>query len=113
MSKRKIVHYSNKKIEIDIEISKEYIKLKKQLMKINKQLEPIETQLKEELREAMRKLEQSSLISNGIEVKLNKDTIRNNFDTDKFKKDNMNLYNEYLKPTPVKGSLSINIERGV
>lgn len=113
MGKKKIVHYSNKKIDIDIEISKEYVELKKQMLELSKKLTPIEEQLKEELRVAMRKLDKSSLIANGIEVKLSKDSIRNNFDTTTFKKEHTDLYNKYIKQVEVKGSMSINLERGV
>lgn len=110
---RKYVYYSKKDIMIDTEISKEYIRLKKEMLKLEKELKPIEDRLKEELRDTMRKVEVDNFVSNGLEVKLTKDTIRNNFDTSKFKEDNIKLYNEYLKPTSVKGSLSINLERGI
>jgi hypothetical protein len=110
---RKYVYYSKKDIMIDSEISKEYIRIKKEMLKLEKELQPIEDRLKEELRETMKKVEVSNFISNGLEVKLTKDTIRNNFDTTRFKEDNIQLYNQYLKPTNVKGSLSINLERGI
>ena len=110
---RKYVYYSKKDIMIDSEISKEYIRIKKEMLKLEKELQPIEDRLKEELRETMKKVEVSNFISNGLEVKLTKDTIRNNFDTTRFKEDNIQLYNKYLKPTNVKGSLSIELERGI
>ena len=110
---RKYVYYSKKDIMIDSEISKEYIRIKKEMLKLEKELQPIEDRLKEELRDTMRKVDVDKFISNGLEVKLTKDTIRNNFDTIRFKEDNINLYNQYLKPTNVKGSLSINLERGI
>lgn len=113
MGKKKMVYHSKKNITIDIEVSKEYVKLKKQMIRLEKKLKPIEDTLKVELREVMRKVEVDNFISNGIEVKLNKDCIRNNFDTTKFKEDNLELYTKYLKPSEVKGSLSINLERGV
>lgn len=110
---RKYVYYSKKDIMIDSEISKEYIRIKKEMLKLEKELQPIEDRLKEELRDTMRKVDVDKFISNGLEVKLTKDTTRNNFDTTTFKKDYVELYNKYLKTTDVKGSLSINLERGI
>ena len=110
---RKYVYYSKKDIMIDSEISKEYIRIKKEMLKLEKELQPIEDRLKEELRETMKKVEVSNFISNGLEVKLTKDSIRNNFDSKALKEDNLELYNKYIKTTNVKGSLSIELERGV
>ena len=110
---RKYVYYSKKDIMIDSEISKEYIRIKKEMLKLEKELQPIEDRLKEELRETMKKVEVSNFISNGLEVKLTKDTIRNNFDSKALKEDDIDLYNKYIKTTNVKGSLSIELERGV
>lgn len=107
---KKIVHYRDTKIEIDIEVSKEYIKLVNEIDRLKKQLAPIEGQLKEELRETMRKLDVKDFTSNGIQVKLSKDSVRNSFDTNKFKVERPKLYKEYLTTTNVKGSLSIDIE---
>ena len=98
---------------IDSEISKEYIRIKKEMLKLEKELQPIEDRLKEELRDTMRKVEVDNFVSNGLEVKLTKDTIRNNFDSKALKEDNLELYNKYIKTTNVKGSLSIELERGV
>ena len=70
-------------------------------------------ELKEELRETMRKVDVDKFVSNGLEVKLTKDSVRNNFDSKSFKEDNVELYNKYLKTTNVKGSLSIELERGI
>ena len=110
---RKYVYYSKKDIMIDTEISQEYIRLKKEMLKLEKELQPIEDRLKEELRETMRKVDVDKFISNGLEVKLTKDSIRNNFDSKALKEDNLELYNKYIKTTNVKGSLSIELERGV
>lgn len=110
---RKYVYYSKKDIVIDSEISKEYIRLKKEMLKLEKELQPIEDRLKEELRDTMRKVEVDNFVSNGLEIKLTKDTIRNNFDSKALKEDNLELYNKYLKTTNVKGSLSIDLERGI
>ena len=110
---RKYVYYSKKDIMIDSEISKEYIRIKKEMLKLEKELQPIEDRLKEELRDTMRKVDVDKFVSNGLEVKLTKDSVRNNFDSKSFKEDNIQLYNQYLKPTNVKGSLSIELERGI
>ena len=67
----------------------------------------------EELRETMRKVDVNKFVSNGLEVKLTKDSVRHNFDSKSFKEDNIELYNKYLKTTNVKGSLSIELERGI
>lgn len=110
---RKYVYYSKKDIMIDSEISKEYIRIKKEMLKLEKELQPIEDRLKEELRDTMRKVDVDKFISNGLEVKLTKDSVRNNFDSKALKEDNLELYNKYIKTTNVKGSLSIELERGV
>lgn len=110
---KKVVHYSSKNITIDTEISKEYIRIKKEMMKLEKELSPIEEKLKKELREVMRKVDVNKFSSNGLEVSLKSDYIRNSLDTDKLKKDDIKLYNKYLKTTNVTGSLTINLERGV
>ena len=110
---RKYVYYSKKDIMIDSEISKEYIRIKKEMLKLEKELQPIEDRLKEELRDPIRKIDVDKFISNGLEVKLTKDSIRNNFDSKALKEDNLELYNKYIKTTNVKGSLSIELERGV
>ena len=60
----------------------------------------------------MRKVDVDKFVSNGLEIKLTKDSVRNNFDRKSFKEDNIELYNKYLKTTDVKGSLSIELERG-
>lgn len=110
---RKYVYYSKKDIMIDSEISKEYIRIKKEMLRLEKELQPIEERLKEELRDTMRKIDVDKFVSNGLEVKLTKDSVRNNFDSKSFKEDNLELYNKYIKTTNVKGSLSIELERGV
>ena len=110
---RKYVYYSKKDIMIDSEISKEYIRLRKEMLRLEKELQPIEDRLKEELRDTMRKVDVDKFISNGLEVKLTKDSVRNNFDSKALKEDDLELYNKYLKTTNVKGSLSIELERGV
>lgn len=110
---RKYVYYSKKDIMIDSEISKEYIRIKKEMLKLEKELQPIEDRLKEELRDTMRKIDVDKFISNGLEVKLTKDSVRNNFDSKALKEDNLELYNKYIKTTNVKGNLSINLERGI
>ena len=110
---RKYVYYSKKDIMIDSEISKEYIRLKKEMLKLEKELQTIEDRLKEELRDTMRKIDVDKFISNGLEVKLTKDSVRNNFDSKSLKEDKLELYNKYIKTTNVKGSLSIELERGV
>lgn len=107
---KKIVHYRDTKIEIDIEVSKEYIKLVNEINRLKQKLAPIEGQLKEELRDTMRKLDIKDFTSNGIQVKLSKDSVRNSFDTNKFKVERPKLYKEYLTTTDVKGSLSISVE---
>lgn len=110
---RKYVYYSKKDITIDIEVSKEYIELKKKMLELEKKIQPIEDRLKEELRETMRKIDVDKFVSNGLEVKLIKDSVRNNFDSKALKEDNLELYNKYIKTTNVKGSLSIELERGI
>ena len=110
---KKVVHYSSKNITIDTEISKEYIRIKKEMMRLEKELEPIEGKLKKELREVMRKVDVNKFSSNGLEVSLKHDYIRNSLDTERLKKDDIELYNKYLKSTNIAGSLSINLERGI
>lgn len=107
---KKIVHYANKKISIDKEITDKYIKLSKQLAKIEKELKPLEKQLKEELLVTMELLEKTDCTINGIVAKYKKGYVQNKLDTDRLKTDNLELYTKYLKTINVKSSLSINIE---
>lgn len=110
---KKMVHYSSKNITIDTEISKEYIRIKKKILKLEKELEPIEGKLKTELRETMIKTDVKKFSSNGLEVSLKSDYIRNSLDSERLKKDDIQTYNRYLRPINVKGSLSIELERGI
>ena len=107
---KKIVHYSKDKIYIDNEITKEYIKLKKQQEKIESKLAPIEKQLKNELINTMEKLGKKDFSYNGINGKLKSGYNKTSFDSSKLKKDDLNLYSQYLKTSYVNSSISITID---
>lgn len=107
---KKIVHYSKDKIYIDNEITKEYIKLKKQQEKIESKLAPIEKQLKDELINTMEKLGKKDFSYNGINGKLKSGYNKTSFDSSKLKKDDLNLYSQYLKTSYVNSSISITID---
>lgn len=113
MSNKKIVHYSNKNITIDVEITKEYIELKKKINKLTEQLKPIEDTLKQELRDVMRKIDVNKFSSNGLSVSLKKDYTKKYFDTESFKENEKELFDKYQSYTDVKGSLSISIDKEV
>ena len=107
---KKIVHYSKDKIYIDNEITKEYIKLKKQQEKIESKLKPIEKQLKEELINTMEKLGKKDFSYNGINGKLKSGYNKTSFDSSKLKKDDLELYSQYLKTSYVNSSISITVD---
>lgn len=108
--KKKIVHYQNKVITIDSDVAKKYKELTTKVDKIMKELEPIEEQMKTELKEVMEKVGETNVKSNGIIASLKKAYIQNKFDTNRLKKENILIYNQYLKPTNVSSSLSLKLD---
>ena len=94
----------------ELELTKEGIKFIKKVQKAKVELAKMEQQLKDMFQEEMEKNNIKKYISpdGTFKVTYCKETTTNTFDNTKFKKENEELYNQYLVPSTRKAYVKFN-----
>ena len=91
---------------LDIEVSNKIAEFERQMKHIKEQ----EDALKEAIKAEMEAKGILKVEADGIAISYVAPTERETFDSKKFKADNPDLYDEYVKFTPVKSSIRIKID---
>ena len=103
----KILKVENNKLVIDENLEAKLLSYEEQ----KAEMEPIEKQLKEELEEYLKSNEKvAEEISESISCYLKKGYIRKDFDKTRLKKENPEIYDEYIKETQVKDSVVLQFK---
>ncbi len=92
-----------------IVIAEEVIQQIKDFTKLKEEFDLKEKELKQDLKEAMEKLGLKKFIVNGLCATIKEATTRKSLDTTRIKKEMPDIYEEYLKETPVSSSITLTI----
>lgn len=103
-----LIKFANGNSLLDIETSNKIAEFERQLKEIKEQEEVLKEAIKAEM-EAKGILKVEDEI-NGITITYIASTTRETFDSKRFKKDNPDLYDEYVKISPVKSSIRIELD---
>ncbi len=93
----------------NIVVAEEVIQQIKDFTKIKEELDLKEKELKQDLKEAMEELGLKKFIVNGLCATIKEATIRKSLDTTRIKEEMPDIYEEYLKETPVSSSITLTI----
>ena len=94
----------------ELQLSEEASKFIKKVVNDKKKVEEQEKQIKELILKEMRLRKLNSFEYNGIKVTYIAPTMQEQFDKAKFKKENENIYNEYVKFTPKTDYVTISLK---
>lgn len=94
----------------DTQISTDVAKKIKSLLKKKKECEELEKQLKDLFLKEMEARKLKKVTKNNISVTYVAATTQENFDKDKFRKENESLYNKYVKFSPKKAFVKIEVK---
>lgn len=92
-----------------IVIAEEVIQQIKDFTKLKEEFDLKEKELKQDLKEAMEKLGLKKFIVNGLCATIKEATTRKSLDTTRIKEEMPDIYEEYLKETPVSSSITLTI----
>ena len=101
-----LIRIENGSSLLDIEVSKKIADFERQMKQIKEQ----EDALKEAIRAEMEAKGILKVEANGMTISYVAPYDRETFDNKKFKADKPDLYDEYVKFTPVKSSIRIKID---
>lgn len=91
----------------EIIVSKDVVEQIKEFQKIKEKMDLMEKELKANLKEAMESVGIEKFIINGLCATVKKGTTRRSLDTKKLKEDLPDIYEEYLKESPVASSITL------
>ena len=92
-----------------IVVAEEVIEQFKNFIKLKEEFDLKEKELKHSLKEAMEKLEIKKFVVNGLCATIKEATVRKSLDTTRIKTEMPDIYEEYLKETPVSSSITLTI----
>lgn len=92
-----------------IVVAEEVIEQFKNFIKLKEEFDLKEKELKQGLKEAMEKLEIKKFVANGLCATIKEATVRKSLDTTRIKTEMPDIYEEYLKETPVSSSITLTI----
>lgn len=102
----RIITVDSEIYNLDKDFERQLIQFKQTIEEIEKKAKEMEEQIKSAMEQnGIVKIETDSIIINYIAP-----TDRETFDTKKFKTDNPDIYDEYVKITPVKASVRIKLK---
>ena len=93
----------------EIVIAKEKIDEIKNLKKAKEKFDLMEKELRQQLKDQMEKLGIKKFIINGLSATLKDATTRKSLDTTRLKNECPDIYEEYLKESPVASSITLTI----
>lgn len=102
----------NELVEIknnQIQLQQEVVQKIKEFNKLKKEMEYQEKLLKQGLMEAMVKLGIQNFATDGISASIKSGYIRHSVDTTALKKEMPEIYNQFLKDTEVKATITLTI----
>lgn len=95
-------------LTLDEGVSKKIVEFEKQLKAIKEQEEELKKMILEEMeKNGIIKFEDET---NGLSITYVAETSRETFDQKRFRADNPEMYDEYIKFTPVKSSIRIRVK---
>lgn len=106
MNNQLVTINENKEITID----KKWIKQYREFKKLQLTMELAEKEFKEQLKEAMESVGKDSLIKDGFSAKIKAGYTTKRFDSARFKKECLDIYEQYTKESSVSSSISIEVE---
>ena len=103
-----LIKFANGNSILDIETSNTIAYFERKLKEIKEQEENLKEAIKAEMEaKGILKIEDET---NGMTITYVAPTTREAFDSKQFKKDNPDLYDEYVKISPVKSSIRIKLD---
>lgn len=100
----------NELIIVNGELSKDFTDEYIEFLKYKKMVDAKEEDFKNRLKEAMRENNVYKLANDRISIAYTPETTREDFDKKRFKEENPDLFDNYLKITKVSGSLRITVK---
>ena len=101
-----LVKIENNEIIVDNEVVQQIIAFQKAKAK----MDLMEKELKSSLKEAMEKVGLKKFIVSGLCASIKDATTRNSIDTKRLKEECPDIYEAYLKTTPVSSSITLTFE---
>ena len=93
----------------EIVIAKEIVDKIKDFKKAKEEMDLMEKELKQQLKDQMEKLGVKKFIINGLSATLKDATTRKSLDTTRLKNECPDIYEEYLKESPVASSITLTV----
>lgn len=93
----------------EIIVAKEAVQQIKDFEKLKAEIDLKEKELKQGLKDAMEELGIKKFIVNGLCATIKEATVRKSLDTTRIKNELPDIYEEYLKETPVSSSITLTI----
>lgn len=100
-----LVKIENNDIVVEQNLIEDFIKFKK----LKDEMDLKEKEFKQALKDAMEKVGKNNFIVPGLSATLKKATTRKSVDTTRLKNELPDIYEEYLKESPVASSITLTI----
>lgn len=94
----------------DIVINKKWIEKYKEFKKVQLEMDLKEKEFKQELKEAMEKIEKPNIILDGFSASIKKASVRTTLDSKKIKEELPDIYNLYSITTEIPSSIILKVE---